>query len=61
LTQLIAKQGANIIQAIHDRDSPAAGLSKTSVELTLETRGPEYSAELIRALRGEVFKLEVLH
>jgi threonine dehydratase len=61
LTQLIARQGANIIQAIHDRDSPAAGINETSVELTLETRGPEFSRSLIAALRKQVARLAVLH
>lgn len=61
LTQLIAKQGANILQAIHDRDSPSAGINETGVEFTLETRGPEYSKDLIEALRKQVARLEVLH
>ncbi|MBI3557353.1 MAG: threonine ammonia-lyase [Deltaproteobacteria bacterium] len=61
LTALIAEQGANILQAIHDRDTPATGISETTVELTLETRGPKYSEDLIKALRGQVARLEVLH
>jgi threonine dehydratase len=61
LTGLIAEQGANVLQAIHDRDSPSAGISETSVELTLETRGPEYSKKLIDSLRKQVARLEVLH
>ncbi len=61
LTALIAEQGANVLQAIHDRNSPATGISETTVELTLETRGPKYSDELIKALRGQVARLEVLH
>ena len=61
LTALIAEQGANVLQAIHDRNSPTAGISETTVELTLETRGPKYSDELIKALRSQVARLEVLH
>ncbi|MBI3544778.1 MAG: threonine ammonia-lyase [Deltaproteobacteria bacterium] len=61
LTGLIAEKGANILQAIHDRDSPSAGIGETSVELTVETRGPEYSRELIEALGRHVARLEVLH
>lgn len=61
LTQVIAEQGANIIQAIHDRDTPATGIHETTVEFTLETRGPQFSQQLIRALREEVSRLEVLH
>lgn len=61
LTEVIAEQGANIIQAIHDRDSPATGIHETMVEFTLETRGPEFSKDLIGAMRAEVSRLEVLH
>jgi threonine dehydratase len=61
LTQLIAENGANVLQVIHDRDAPTAGLNNTSVELTLETRGPQFSQELVQALREQVASLEVLH
>lgn len=61
LTNLIAAKGANILQAIHDRDTPKAGLNETSVELTLETRGHEHSEELVSALRKRVLRLEFLH
>lgn len=61
LTQLIAHQGANILQAIHDRNSPAVGISETSVELTLETRGPAFTKDLIKALQQQVKRLEVLN
>lgn len=61
LTDLIAKQGANILQAIHDRSEPATSIDLTEVALTLETRGPEHSQALIRALREHVLKLELVH
>ncbi len=60
LTQLIATQGANILQAIHDRNEPAMGIDQTDVALTLETRGPEHSKEVIDALRKHVIRLDVL-
>jgi threonine dehydratase len=53
LTQFIASQGANILQAIHDRNEPAAKMDQAEVALTLETRGPEHSAKLIDALKRE--------
>lgn len=61
LTQKIASEGANVLQVIHDRDSPAAGLNETGVELTLETKGPDHSEAVIAAIRACVARMEVLH
>lgn len=61
LTDLIAKGGANIIQAIHDRSEPYTTIDQTDVALTLETRGPEHSKELVRLLRKNVLRLELIH
>ena len=52
LTDLIGKQGSNILQAIHDRNKPTTKFNQTEVELTLETRGPEHSASLIKAIEN---------
>lgn len=60
LTRLIAKEGANIIQCIHDRNSPLVRLDQTGVEFTLETRGLEHSQKLIELLRENTLKLQVL-
>lgn len=60
LTGLIAGNGANVLQVIHDRDAPAVGLNETMVELNVETRGPGHSRDLIAALRKSVLRLEVL-
>jgi threonine dehydratase len=61
LTALIARQGANILQAIHDRNEPSTKIDQTEVALTLETRGPEHSAILIESLRKHVLRLELAH
>ncbi|MBY0472369.1 threonine ammonia-lyase [bacterium] len=61
LTSLIAQQGANIIQAIHDRSEPSTTIDLTEVALTLETRGPEHSQELIKALKEQVIRIELAH
>ena len=61
LTDFLAKQGANILQAIHDRNEPSIKLDETEVALTLETRGPEHSTELIENLRKNVLRLELVH
>lgn len=60
LTELIAIQGANVLQAIHDRSEPSTMIDQTNVALTLETRGPEHSKALIRALKEHVIRLEVV-
>jgi threonine dehydratase len=61
LTELIAKQGANIIQAIHDRNEPGTKIDQTEVALTLETKGPQHSEALIQALRDNVERVELVH
>ena len=60
LTNLIAQKGSSILQAIHDRNTASVGLHETSVELTLETKGPAHSKEIVEALKGEVLRLEEL-
>lgn len=59
LTTLLASQGANVLQTIHDRNEPSTRIDQTEVELTLETRGPEHSEEVIESLRKQVIRLEV--
>jgi len=61
LTELIASQGANVLQAIHDRSEPSTTIDQTEVALTLETRGPEHSESLIEELRKSVLRLELTH
>lgn len=59
LTATIARVGANVIQAIHDRSEPGVTIDRTEVALTLETRGADHSAEVIEALRKEVLNLDI--
>jgi threonine dehydratase len=61
LTDLIARKGGNVLQAIHDRNEPSTTIDLTEVALTLETRGREHSEELIAALRDHVIRLELGH
>lgn len=60
LTSTIAGAGANVIQAIHDRSEPSTTIDRTEVQLTLETRGSEHSAEVLKALRSVVIDLHVI-
>lgn len=61
LTGLLAEEGANIIQAIHDRNELSTRLNETGVELTLETRGPEHTRALLQRLETAVTHIDVLH
>lgn len=61
LTGIIAQQGANILQTIHDRNDASTRMNQTEVELTLETRGPDHSAQLIKAMKESVLRLEFSH
>ncbi|MFZ9595415.1 MAG: threonine ammonia-lyase [Bdellovibrionia bacterium] len=60
LTSVIAQQGANILQAIHDRNEPSVQIDQTDVALTLETRGVQHTQELLKELRKIVLRLEVV-
>lgn len=60
LTDLIAHQGANILQAIHDRSEPATTIDQTDVALTLETRGPAHSRDVIRAIQKHVLRVDLV-
>lgn len=59
LTKLLADLGVNILQAIHDRNEPSVHLDETNVALTLETRGADHGAEVIRALKDHDHVLRV--
>jgi threonine dehydratase len=61
LTALIAGLKANILQAIHDRSEMKIRLDETGVELMLETRGPEHSAEVVALLQKECRRVEVVY
>ncbi len=61
LTHLIGKLGANILQAIHDRNEPSTKINETEIALTLETRGPEHISTLIQALEKHALRVELVH
>ena len=61
LTSLIAQMGVNILQAIHDRSEPSTHIDQTEVAFTLETRGPAHSQEVIKALKDQVLRLDLVH
>ena len=58
LTSVIAGERANIVQVTHDRAYFGVHLGETSVDITLETRGPEHVAELLEMLMAAGYHYE---
>lgn len=58
LTTLLGEVGANILHLFHDRLARELPLDFTRVEVNLETRGPEHSDEVLRALRKAGYEVE---
>jgi threonine dehydratase len=50
LLTLIAQAGGNVVHADHVRDAVALHVRETGVEITLETRSPKHSEEIVAAL-----------
>ena len=50
LTNVIASQRVNIVETNYHRAFYGASIGHTVIDLTVETRGPEHSDELIGAL-----------
>jgi threonine dehydratase len=51
LLTLIAEAGGNVVHADHVRDAVALHVRETGVEITLETRSPKHSDEIVAALQ----------
>lgn len=60
LTGVIMKQGANILQVVHDRDSSNTGISGTNVIFTLETKGKEHMESLLKEMKKDFPKCRVI-
>jgi threonine dehydratase len=50
LTGILAAHRANIVETAYDRAYHGVNLGETTIEITMETRGPEHIAELLTAL-----------
>ena len=61
LTALIGSLSANILQATHDRSEYSINLDETEIELMLETKGPEHSDSVIKALESHCKKVSVIY
>ncbi len=58
LTQALAEQRANVMEISHNRLTARSSLGEVLVEATLETRGEDHIAELMKALRAQGYAVE---
>jgi threonine dehydratase len=59
LLSLVAAARANLVTIEHLREAVPLHVRETGVELTLETRGPEHTAEVANALRAAGYEVEL--
>lgn len=60
LTGVIQAQGANILQVVHDRDSSNTGISGTNVIFTLETKGEKHLETLLKEMKKDFPRSQVV-
>ncbi len=58
LTQILARERANIVETIHNRSYYGVSLGETVIDVTLETRGAAHIAAISHALREAAFSFE---
>jgi len=58
LTALIARERANVVQAIHDRTYYGVHLGYAKIDLTMETRGADHAEILMQRLREAGYSFE---
>lgn len=58
LTQILAKERANIVETIHNRAYYGVSLGETVIDVTIETRGATHITAISHALREEGFRFE---
>jgi threonine dehydratase len=58
LTQILARERANIVETIHNRSYYGVSLGETVIDVTLETRGAAHIAAISHALREAGFSFE---
>ncbi|MEA2313916.1 MAG: threonine dehydratase [Solirubrobacteraceae bacterium] len=59
LLNLVADVRANLLSLEHVREAVHLGVRETGVELTLETRGPRHTEELLAALRDADYEVHL--
>lgn len=58
ITGILAKLRGNVIEVAHDRAYFGTSLGDTTIDITLETRGPEHIAEIAQALTASGYTHE---
>jgi len=59
LLNLIARARANLVSIEHVREAVPLRVRETGVELTLETRGPQHTEDLLDALNGAGYEVRL--
>jgi threonine dehydratase len=59
LLNLVARARANLVSLEHVREAVPLHVRETGVELTLETRGPAHTEEVLATLRGAGYEVNV--
>lgn len=57
LVQLVAEQGANVVDVEHSRVRSELGLGEVAISLRVETKGREHGTELVRALEDAGYRV----
>ncbi len=58
LTQILARERANIVETNHNRAYYGVSLGETAIDVTIETRGAAHIAAIQHALREAAFRFE---
>ena len=58
LTQILARERANIVETVHNRAYYGVSLGETVIDVTLETRGAAHITAISHALREAGFRFE---
>jgi len=58
LTEILARERANIVETIHNRAYYGVSLGETVIDVTIETRGATHIAAISHALREGQFRFE---
>lgn len=61
LTEILARERANIVETIHNRSYYGVSVGETVIDVTLETRGASHIAAISHALRETGFRVERIH
>ena len=60
ISAAIGKMGGNILEVMHHRTMLSVPAKGASVDVTMETHGPEHSAEIVKALTAKGYRVEQL-